>query len=167
MGLTERLSILSVRYRADVESFRAFITAPVLIWDGAPAVGQRVDQFWDTQGKASLIPGVDPMVFVLEKSRRPNTFGIGITLGRTPNNDVVVLEPSVSRFHAFFQHNESTGVWYVVDAESHNGTYVHDHRLAPGKPGPLADGTSVRFGGARMRFFSPKAFELYVTALKR
>jgi len=167
MALAERLSILRVRYRSDVESFRAFVTAPVLIWEGAPAPGQKIDQFWDTQGKYSLIPGTDPMVFVLEKSRRPNTFGIGITLGRTPNNDVVVVEPSVSRFHAFFQHNASTGVWYVVDAESHNGTYVHDHRLAPGKPGPLGDGTPVRFGGTRMRFFTPKAFELFVDDAKR
>ena len=102
------------------------------------------------------------MVFTLEKSARPNAFGIGITLGRTQNNDVVVVEPSVSRFHAFFQHNVASDIWYVVDAESHNGTYVHEDRLKPGKPGPLRDGTPVRFGGVRMRFFSPAAFELYL-----
>ncbi len=163
MGMAERLSILTIRYRSDVEAFRRDLTAPVLVWESAPAPEQKIEQFWDTQGKYHLDPGTDPMVFTLEKSRRPNAFGIGITLGRTQNNDVVVVEPSVSRFHCFFQRNETTGVWYVVDAESHNGTYVHEDRLPPGRPGALKDGTPVRFGGVRMRFFSPSAFAIFIS----
>lgn len=166
MGMAERLSILSIRYRADPDAFRQTLKAPVLLWETAPAAEQKIEQFWDTQGKYQLNPGGDPMVFTLEKSRRPNAFGIGITLGRTQNNDVVVVEPSVSRFHCFFQYNESAGHWYVIDAESHNGTFIHEERLHPGRPGVLRDGAQVRFGGVRMRFFSPKGFELYLSDRK-
>lgn len=162
MAMAERLSILSSRYRADPAAFRSALTVPVLLWETAPAPEQKIDEFWDTQGKYHLDPGTDPLVFPLEKSRRPNAFGIGVTLGRTQNNDVVVVEPSVSRFHCFFQYNETAGHWYVIDAESHNGTFIHEERLHPGRPGVLRDGAAVRFGGVRMRFFSVQGFEAYL-----
>src|SRR5262249_35799649 len=52
-----------------------------------------------------------------------------ITVGRTANNDVVVPDISVSKFHAFFRTVD--GVLTLADAGSKNGTEVGGQALAP------------------------------------
>lgn len=85
-----------------------------------------------------------------------NAFGLGITVGRTRNNDIVINDERISRFHAFFQLRD--GAWVVSDAGSKNGTTVEGDRLDPRKPCILPDRSSVDFGGYRARFFQPASF---------
>ncbi len=70
-----------------------------------------------------------------------------ITVGRTKNNDIVLADVGISKFHAFFK--EEDGKLVLHDAESRNGTTVDD-APAPtakaGKPATVTRGSKVRFG---------------------
>ena len=83
---------------------------------------------------------------------------MGVTLGRTANNDILVPHPSVSRFHAYFQQGADNITWSLVDAESKNGTFIGDNKLVPTRPSPLTDAAKMRFGEAEVRFFLPQGF---------
>src|SRR5262245_48104738 len=112
---------------------------PVLVWQGAPIEKDR-ELLWVTNPNIKTTNGgADPLVYRVEK-RKGNAFGLGITLGRATNNDIHIDHPSVSRFHAYFTHDEHNFVWHVVDAESSSGTYVGGERLPPKRPAPLQDG---------------------------
>jgi pSer/pThr/pTyr-binding forkhead associated (FHA) protein len=52
-----------------------------------------------------------------------------LRLGRGPDNDVVVRDPTVSRHHAEVHGNPLTG-FEVVDRSSRNGTFVNGHRVS-------------------------------------
>lgn len=132
----------------------------VLVWNDAPPPRENPELLWVTQGNLRLdAPASDPEVFRLEKHvGQLNAFALGITLGRTQNNDVMLDHDSVSRFHAYFQQDPHSGVWHVVDAESSNGTFLEGVRLAPKRPAPLVDRARMKFGHVEVQFFSPAAF---------
>jgi len=74
-----------------------------------------------------------PLVFALRKSKP--TFSTIISVGRDRNNDVVIEDERVSRFHAFFSfHPGQPGRIDVGDAGSANGTFVGTKRLEPKGP---------------------------------
>ncbi len=74
-----------------------------------------------------------------------------ITVGRTSNNDVVLKDVTVSRFHSFFRERE--GRWYVCDAGSKNGTMLRGSALAARKEMPLDSGDAVRIGDIVTTFY--------------
>lgn len=51
-----------------------------------------------------------------------------ITIGRTPDNDVVIHDPKISRHHAQIVQHER-GEYSIVDLKSTNGTYVNGTRI--------------------------------------
>lgn len=53
------------------------------------------------------------------------------TIGRTPDNDIVLNHPQVSSHHALLHHIQ--GRLFVEDKGSANGTYVRGQRIAPGQ----------------------------------
>ena len=66
------------------------------------------------------------------------------TIGRTPNNDIVVPHPQVSAQHA---HVEQTGgQLYLVDRGSANGTYVRGQRVPAGQRIPIQSGEKIYVG---------------------
>jgi len=72
-------------------------------------------------------------------------------IGREPDNDIVISNPSVSRHHAeIFPRN---GGFYVRDLQSRNGTEVNGRR---GDEERLLDEARVRFGDVEFTFGSPK-----------
>jgi len=82
-----------------------------------------------------------------------------VTVGRTKNNDIVMADISISKFHAFFK--EEGGQWCLADAESRNGTFVEGERVLStkqGKPTTLKGGTRVKFGALEFRFVDAKEF---------
>jgi FHA domain len=70
-----------------------------------------------------------------------------VTVGRTRNNDVVLPDVVVSKFHAFFR--VEGGKFFVQDADSRNGTWV-DGKPVPaknaGKPVLVPSGARMKFG---------------------
>ena len=65
-------------------------------------------------------------------------------VGRTPENQIRIYKPAVSRRHA--QITETEGGWLLRDLSSENGTYVNGQRVTERL---LADGDRVQFGTSR------------------
>ena len=74
--------------------------------------------------------------FVLDRDR--------LTIGRDPNNDIVINDPQVSRQHARIRRQG--GLTTIEDMGSTNGTFVNGMRLA--NPHTLAPGDSISLGDA-------------------
>jgi hypothetical protein len=91
---------------------------------------------------------------ILPVRKRLTTFPSMISFGRTANNDLVVDDPQISKFHASLRFRDD--VLEIEDAGSANGTFVRDVQLVKGVPRPLRDGESIRFGTL--------AFDLYHAA---
>lgn len=85
-----------------------------------------------------------------------------ITVGRTANNDVVIKDVTVSRFHAFFR--ERDGAWIVCDAGSKNGTSLAGKALEPRKEMSLGAGSAVRIGDVETTFYDAGALFEILTA---
>jgi hypothetical protein len=70
------------------------------------------------------------------------------TIGRTAGNDLILPDPTVSRYHARLAfHN---GQWFLEDLKSSNGTFVNGVRI--NRPAPLMDGDELRMGDELMGF---------------
>ncbi|HEU0223836.1 MAG TPA: FHA domain-containing protein [Steroidobacteraceae bacterium] len=85
--------------------------------------------------------GLD-MVGFAQEIARPR-----INIGRTQDNDLRILEPTVSRLHAMLtlRNGEAT----IVDANSRNGVFVNGIQVRYAK---LEDGDVVTFGTVRFRY---------------
>ncbi len=81
-----------------------------------------------------------------------------ITVGRTTNNDVVLNDVTVSRFHAYFKHGANG--WIVCDAGSKNGTRLDGTKLDARKELPVTSGAALVFGEVPVTFYdAPELFE--------
>ncbi len=65
-------------------------------------------------------------------------------LGRSPTNDIVIVDPYASRKHARIFYRD--GKWYIEDLGSTNGTVVDGEPLEEGKPVELKDGSEIVVG---------------------
>lgn len=103
------------------------------------------------EAKSSLLP--------VRKRSDSNAFAMMITLGRAPNNDMVVDHQKISKFHAYFRQVGSD--WVICDANSRNGTAVNGRPVEPGQTGaPVASGTSIKLAKlVDLLFLEPR--ELY------
>lgn len=73
--------------------------------------------------------------------------GKTISLGRREDNQVVVNDPNVSRYHAkiFFDSKE----WRIEDLKSTNGVFLNGKKV---KKAPLNQGDEIRMGSTLMKF---------------
>ena len=67
-----------------------------------------------------------------------------LTVGRGPENDLVLASTAVSRRHAAIVRRE--GRWYVEDRGSYNGTFLNGTRVNPGTPLPLRHADRIEIG---------------------
>ncbi|MQY31026.1 BTAD domain-containing putative transcriptional regulator [Nocardia aurantia] len=72
----------------------------------------------------------------------------GLKIGRMTDNDLVLEDPKVSRYHAQIQ-TARTGL-VIRDLHSANGVYVNDEPIE--EAGVLADGDELLIGGTVLRF---------------
>ena len=68
-----------------------------------------------------------------------------VSVGRAPNNDIVIRYDSVSKVHAWFARGEEGGV-YVADAGSKNKTRINGTPIVPQDPQETVSGDTIRFG---------------------
>ena len=83
-----------------------------------------------------------------------------VTLGRTPDNDVVLEHPSSSRFHAAIQFARGGSEAFVFDNASTHGTFVNKRRLKARVHAPVFVGDQIRFGQSSRIFVVAGASEL-------
>ncbi|HET9958035.1 MAG TPA: FHA domain-containing protein, partial [Polyangiaceae bacterium] len=67
-----------------------------------------------------------------------------MTIGRTPDNDIVIAQPQVSSRHAILHVQGSELA--VEDRGSANGTFVRGQRLTPGQRVPVQNGEKIFIG---------------------
>ncbi|HDL77175.1 MAG TPA: FHA domain-containing protein [Lentisphaerae bacterium] len=70
-----------------------------------------------------------------------------VTIGRSPEADVVILDEKVSRIHCGIRYWD--GDFYIKDLKSRNGTYVNDRRIDVAK---LQPGDRIRVGSVVLVF---------------
>ncbi len=86
-----------------------------------------------------------------------------VTLGRAPDNDVVIPDRSVSRRHAFLKRGPQGG-FQMLDAGSSNGTTINGASVlakGSGPPSPLRSGDTVKLGGLEFTFVDAGAFQQF------
>ena len=87
-----------------------------------------------------------------------------INVGRTPNNDVVLLSRAISKLHAYFTYSRTDNAYFLTDATSTNGTLINGKKLTPKQPERIFDGDTINFAYEfRMLFFSAPSFHDYLT----
>ncbi|MEP6668462.1 MAG: adenylate/guanylate cyclase domain-containing protein [Chthoniobacter sp.] len=91
-------------------------------------------------------------------ARLESSNGVGWTLqgrcslGRGPENHIVIDSPKASRRHAII-HPQDEGEFWLIDLASRNGTYRNDHRLV--RPTRLRHGDRLNIGGQNFIFHQP------------
>jgi len=146
------------------DALRASLASPTLVWESQSENEDQMLLATGAMGSAKKPGAGEPVVFEVRKLDSPtNAFPMGITVGRTENNDLAIDDNSISRFHAFFKLG-SDGLWQLTDAESKNGTAINAQALVANTASPLHDGDRVRFGHVNTRFFLPEGFLGYLKA---
>lgn len=158
-----KFSVLASQFLDDPHAMRRAVCWPVLVWEAPPTGVRPLFTRSTMTGLSVRRPTVaEPLVLEVRKSMGSAALAAGITLGRTPDNDVIVEDPTVSRVHATFSEEKHTGVWYVTDDGSHNGTWHDGTLLIPGRPTPLFDRASLRFGDMLVTFLQFSAFNQFI-----
>jgi pSer/pThr/pTyr-binding forkhead associated (FHA) protein len=96
------------------------------------------------------------LVFPIRKTER-SIIARFYSIGQTRNNDVVVRDVTVSKFHAFFQDDDDGQGFVLLDAKSTNGTFVNERRVPHqgiGAAVKVRSGDTVRFGGVELSFLT-------------
>ncbi|HEV8324672.1 MAG TPA: FHA domain-containing protein [Myxococcota bacterium] len=89
-----------------------------------------------------------------------NLYQDKITLGRAPNNDVVLPHPTVSKFHGYFRAEGAAMTF--TDYASQNGTRLGWELLAPRVAHPLRDAAQLHFGDVPARYHTPAGLYDYL-----
>jgi len=105
-------------------------------------------------GTPGSVDSSDKRLILAVRKRQP-TFPQMITIGRTANNDLVIPDTSISRFHAYFRAPLGRGlmkdVLELCDSSSSNGTFVGDARVESRTPTLVRSGDQIRFGSVLTR----------------
>ncbi len=72
-----------------------------------------------------------------------------MTIGRGQNNDIILDQPGISRYHARLEFDGKD--YLVTDLHSTNGTFVEEERLTPGEPRVWSPGENLRIGEVWLR----------------
>lgn len=108
----------------------------------------------------------EPLVFEIKKGNiAGNALALGITLGRTPNNDICIPDESVSRFHGYFRQDAKTSQWTVVDVGSLNGIQAGGEKLVTDRPHVLAPREELVIGRVPVVFMLPELLLAYLDSL--
>ena len=162
--MVETLLLWFNRFTDDPAKVRARLAGrPVLVYE--PPTEDTLDPDSDedddyqlrTQSGLSVpaIGGGDPMAVVIEKTK-DNAFKQRITIGRTANNDIVLDDTSVSRFHAWIEQQNQD--WVLVDAGSRNGSTLGGKKIAAKAPNQLTNGLVMRIGALQLTYYTAQGF---------
>lgn len=90
---------------------------------------------------------------VLVAEGREHPLEHALSIGRDPDNGIVLLARTVSRRHAILTFVD--GRWLIEDRGSVNGTFVNGIRVPFGAPHPLRHGDRIAIGDVPLSFSWP------------
>ena len=136
-----------VRYRTGREDPESGATTLTIDQDEPETVEETMPHGRD------FVVAEDSDLEVHPLTKKPGaSFPDRITIGRTPNNDIVIVDHSVSRFHAYVR-SDGKG-WVVADAGSKNGSWLDRSTLEPRKERKLASKAVLRIGDVDLKFYT-------------
>lgn len=145
LGRTEFLAAAApavlVRMRAPGEDLDAVVATKTV---------ERVDPV-DFDAPAPPAPVREDLVLYPLTKKPGASFPDRITIGRTSNNDVTIVDHSVSRLHAYVKQDGKR--WLVADAGSKNGSWLENEALTPRKERALASKAVLRIGDVDLTFY--------------
>jgi pSer/pThr/pTyr-binding forkhead associated (FHA) protein len=160
--MVETLLLWFHRFTDDPAKVRARLAGrPVLVYEPPTedTLSGEDDEDYQLKTQSGLampaIGGGDPMAVVIEKTKA-NAFKSRVTIGRTSNNDIVLDDASVSRFHAWIEQTSQD--WVIVDAGSRNGSTVGGRKLPARAPVTLTNGLAVRIGALQLTYYTAQGF---------
>ncbi|MHC4778466.1 MAG: FHA domain-containing protein [Planctomycetota bacterium] len=156
----------------DPESFGAVFPDPFLVigLHGIPVLPDDFDSYAisreavdATLKNTARQTGVAMIMAVpLVKSDR-NAAVEQITLGRAPENDVVIPHPTVSKSHAHFVKDPESGEWLIFEDGSTAGTHINGKPLEKGPGKFVKTGAVFVFANEiKAKLFSPTGFYTYM-----
>jgi len=158
----------ALKFFADPDAVKREVVAPMLVWEKEEGLHGSEEAMTSLSASGAPPPQHgEPLVLPLRKGvKQSNAFGLGVTVGRTENNDIVLMDNSVSRFHGYFLQDQKSQQWMLVDAESKNGTWVEGVKLSPNRPVPVPTRAKLRFGHVEVRYFTPDEFFAHLQQLQ-
>lgn len=126
-----------------LDSSQSSVTSMVIELDSNPNLADTSRWFGEkkvrSQGYDRLLinrEGENAEIYSLYKSN--------FSIGRSENNDIILVGGNVSRWHA--QLRFTGGQWHITDAGSTNGTFLNNIRLTPNHEQPWPVNQTVRIG---------------------
>lgn len=138
MILVFRLAVVAVLYLFLLAAIRVLRRDLGAAAEASPGTAEPARLEVINPARAALPPG---RVFALRRAT---------SIGREPDNDVVVDEDTVSGRHVRLAPRD--GRWWVEDLGSTNGTWVNDRQVAGRHP--LKSGDVIQIGRVSLRFAS-------------
>jgi hypothetical protein len=144
------------------EEFIAERKDPVLLQYGEIASPDGKGVGKTASGFQTVIPGVTThskrprplQIFSLMKRPGANAFSHMVTVGRAHNNDIVLAEAAISKFHLSFTQRD--GAWHVTDSSTH-GTLLGQTKLKKGEAVRVESGSILVLSRTvSLRFLSPE-----------
>lgn len=123
--------------------------------DGRLLALRRYDTEVPNAASAAARLDRSPDLFVLAVQKVRSVFAHMITVGRATNNDLILPDVSVSKFHAYFR--QSGEQLELVDAGSTNGTKIRGDRLRRGDHVPVQPLDVITFGSVAFHLLDAKA----------
>ena len=109
---------------------------------------------------------LEARVIELQK-RRAGAVEEAVTVGRSPQNDIVLYNRLISKNHAQLFISPDKRACHLLDLDSTNGTLLNGNKLNPHERYKLTDGDEISFGPqARVVYFSPKTFYDFLVQVK-
>lgn len=129
------------------------LTAPGLATGFPPVRSQVGPKAAAADVPSTVRSGVDvlPALLTMGDGQRIPLTSYGLRVGRTPDNDLVLADPAVSRHHCAI--SATNGGFVITDLQSTHGTRVGSEPV--GAPRLLADGDVVGIGDTELRFTWP------------
>ena len=100
----------------------------------------------------------DSRYFVVPLRKRAEVDALSmdrISVGRARNKDIVLRDPSVSKFHGWFEVDEDR-VYHYADAGSKNGSTANGRRLEARQPAVLNPGDTLVMGSIEALLAPPE-----------
>ncbi|MHC5036043.1 MAG: FHA domain-containing protein [Planctomycetota bacterium] len=178
MEFHQRLDKFHQKYGGlDKESFEAIFPDPILAigLSGIPVIPDDFDTYAESREAVDATlkvtarkTGISLILAVpLVKSDRNQDMD-RITLGRAPENDLVVPHPTVSKSHVYFVKDPESGAYFIFEAGSSAGTHVNGKPLKKGPGVPVKTGTVFVFAKEiKAKVFSPAGFYTYMEKMIR